>query len=74
MRHPRVLGDTRNEANFYHCMTRAIEGRFIFEGRAEKEKMRELIFSHARMTGVRVLTYCIMSNHMILPLRSRLCV
>ena len=68
MRHPRVLGNTRNEANFYHCVSRAIEGRFIFEGSAEKEKMRQLIFAHARMTGLRVLTYCIMSNHVHLLL------
>ncbi len=68
MRHPRVLGNTRNEANYYHCVTRAIEGRFIFEGSAEKEKMRQLIFAHARMTGLRVLTYCIMSNHVHLLL------
>ena len=30
--------------------------------------MRQLIFGHARMTGLRVLTYCIMSNHVHLLL------
>ena len=54
-------------------MSRIIEGRFVLEGDREKEKLREILVNQAAMSGVRVLTYAIMSNHFILPLRGTLC-
>ena len=44
-------------------MSRVIERRFVFKGPVTKAKLREIIFNQAAMSGVRVLTYTIMSNH-----------
>lgn len=63
MRQARILGSAANSSNFYHCISRAIERRFIFEHRVEKDRFRALILSHAKFAGVRVLTYCVMGNH-----------
>lgn len=46
----------------YHCITRTVNGERLFEGR-EKEVLRKMIWQAADFSGVRVLTYCIMSNH-----------
>jgi putative transposase len=46
----------------YHCMTRTVNGEFLFKGR-EKEVLRKMIRQVADFSGVEVLTYCIMSNH-----------
>ena len=46
----------------YHCMTRTVNGEFLFKGR-EKEVLRKMIRQVADFCGVEVLTYCIMSNH-----------
>ena len=46
----------------YHCMTRTVNGEFLFKDR-EKEVLRRMIRQVADFSGVEVLTYCIMSNH-----------
>ena len=46
----------------YHCMTRTVNGEFLFKDR-EKEVLRKMIRQVADFCGVEVLTYCIMSNH-----------
>ena len=63
MRSPRILGEPSRETNYYHTMSRIIERRFILEGPVAKAKLREIIFNQAAMSGVRVLTYTILSNH-----------
>ena len=64
MRVPRVLGDPSKSGNYYHVMSRAIDGRFLFgKGGVEAEFFRKLLREHSRFSGVRVLTYAIMSNH-----------
>ena len=64
MRSARVLGDPSRSGNCYHVMSRAIEGRFIFgEGGVEAEYFRGLLRRQSRFSGVRVLTFAIMSNH-----------
>ena len=64
MRVPRVLGDSSKSGNYYHVMSRAIDGRFIFgKGGVEAEYFRNLLREHSRFSGVRVLTFAIMSNH-----------
>ena len=62
MRIRRIKGDERLAASSYHVMSRAIEGRFIFDDVA-KEKFRELLEAHAEMAGVEVFTWCCLSNH-----------
>ncbi|MFP4156606.1 MAG: transposase [Opitutales bacterium] len=46
----------------YHCMTRTVDGAFLF-GDREKEIFRKMLWQVADFSGVEVLTYCVMSNH-----------
>jgi len=64
MRRPRIK---RDELAYYHCMTRVV-GRQMLLGEAEKEHMRLLIRRVEGFTGVRVLTYALMTNHIHLLL------
>ena len=60
MRMTRIVG--AEGTNYYHCMSRVIERRFIFE-EEEKEYFVRIMRLLANFSGVKVLTYCIMSNH-----------
>ena len=51
------------ESSVYHCMTRIVGGDFLLEGDREKEVLRKQIWKVSAFCGVEVLTYCIMSNH-----------
>lgn len=46
----------------YHCISRVVDRQFIF-GATEKEVFRATMRSLEAFLGVRVLTYCLMSNH-----------
>ena len=46
----------------YHCVSRVVERRFAF-GSEEKEKFRTLMRMMEKFSGCRVLSYCVMSNH-----------
>jgi putative transposase len=64
MRFPRVKADGHG---FYHCVSRVVEGRFIFQtaghGSTEAERFIRLMRCLAAFSGIRVLTYALMSNH-----------
>ena len=64
MRFPRVKADGHG---FYHCVSRVVEGRFIFQtsghGSAEAEQFVQLLRRLEAFSGIRVLTYALMSNH-----------
>ena len=64
MRFPRVKAEGQS---FYHCISRIVEGRFIFGSSAgpcfEAEKFLALMRSLEAFSGVRVLTYVLMANH-----------
>ena len=64
MRFPRVKADGQG---FYHCVSRVVEGRFIFltsgHGSVEAERFTELMRRLEAFSGIRVLTYVLMSNH-----------
>jgi REP element-mobilizing transposase RayT len=64
MRFPRVKADGHG---FYHCVSRVVEGRFIFQisgrGSLEAERFIRLMRRLEAFSGVRVLTYTLMSNH-----------
>jgi putative transposase len=64
MRFPRVKAEGQG---FYHCVSRVVEGRFIFQttghGSPEAERFVLLMRRLEAFTGVRVLTYTLMSNH-----------
>ncbi|TVP75539.1 MAG: hypothetical protein EA353_13665 [Puniceicoccaceae bacterium] len=56
MRHIKPKG------GIYHCMSRTVHGRAIM-GRREKEVFRKMLWQLADFSGLRVITYCVMSNH-----------
>jgi putative transposase len=64
MRFPRVKASGHG---FYHCVSRVVDGRFIFQtsghGSAEAERFIKLMRRLEAFSGIRVLTYALMSNH-----------
>ena len=59
MRSARLLGEGRS---FYHVVSRVVDRRRVFEGR-DKEIFRKILRNQEAFSGVRVVTYCLMSNH-----------
>ncbi|NCD34058.1 MAG: hypothetical protein EOL87_11690, partial [Spartobacteria bacterium] len=57
----------REHLAYYHCMSRIV-GREMLLGPSEKEHMRRLIRRVEGFTGVHVLTYAVMTNHIHLLL------
>jgi putative transposase len=51
----------------YHCVSRVVDRRLAF-GPVEKEKFRTFMRMQESFTGCRVLSYCLMSNHIHLLL------
>ena len=51
----------------YHCVSRIVDRRFVLDER-EREHFRMLMRMMENFTGCRVLSYCIMSNHIHLLL------
>src|SRR5260370_10898825 len=64
MRFPRVKAEGQS---FYHCVSRVVDRRFIFQtaghGSPEAERFVLLMRQLEAFSGVRVLTYTLMSNH-----------
>lgn len=54
--------DSETKPAIYHCVSRVIERRFAF-GAEEKEHFRMLMRMMEKFTGCRVLSYCLMCNH-----------
>ena len=73
MRLPRVKAE--EGPAFYHCVSRVVEGRFIFQitagGSVEAEHFVGLMRRLEAFSGVRVLTYALMSNHLTTLTRGR---
>ena len=59
MRSPRLIGVGNS---YYHVISRVVDRRMVFGGR-EKEVFRKILRNLEAFTGVRVVTYCLMSNH-----------
>lgn len=59
MRTARLLGEGRS---FYHVISRVVDRRKVFQA-GDKEVFRKIMRSLEAFTGVRVVTYCLMSNH-----------
>ncbi len=49
-------------AGHYHCISRIVDRRFIFE-EAEKDYFTRLMREYEAFCQVQVLTFCVMSNH-----------
>ena len=64
MRFPRIKPDTDS---FYHCISRVVDGRFIFALRHGRSVVAEKLIAMMRrqeaFCGVRVLDYAVMANH-----------
>lgn len=58
----------RGRGAVYHCISRVVGGHALL-GDLEKEKLRQMLWQQAGFTGVEVITYCLMSNHIHLLLR-----
>ena len=50
------------DVGFYHCMSRVVDGQFIFK-EAQKERFLTLLQEYEAFCEVQVLTFCAMSNH-----------
>jgi REP element-mobilizing transposase RayT len=59
MPNARIFGSGRS---FYHVISRVVDRRRVFEAR-DKEIFRRILRNQEAFTGVRVVTYCLMSNH-----------
>jgi REP element-mobilizing transposase RayT len=54
--------DSEEKPAIYHCISRVVERRFVF-GDTEREQFRIFMRMYENFSGCRVLSYCIMSNH-----------
>ncbi len=52
---------------FYHCISRVVDRKRVF-GQEEKEKFRTFMRMQENFSGCRVVSYCLMSNHIHLLL------
>jgi putative transposase len=64
----RRLKGGEDQTAMYHCVTRTVNGAFLFED-ADKEMLRRQLWQAAQFCGVQVLTYCLLSNHFHLLVR-----
>ncbi len=64
MRTARIIG---NGASYYHCMSRIIQGQMLLND-SEKERFRKIVRAVADFSGVEVMTYALMTNHLHLLL------
>ena len=62
MRRARWKGNREAAVAHYHCLSRVVDRRFAL-GEDEKEHFIRLMRGYEAFCGVRVVTYCIMSNH-----------
>ena len=62
MRRPRFKAPPEHPLGYYHCISRVVDRRFVF-GPEEKEQFVAFMRLYERFCGVRVVTYCVMSNH-----------
>ncbi|WP_050024504.1 transposase [Verrucomicrobium sp. BvORR034] len=62
MASPRFFADPMVPVAYYHCISRVVERRLAF-GPEEKEQFVRLMRAYEGFCQMRVLSYCVMSNH-----------
>ena len=62
MRQARLKAATDDPVGFYHCFSRVVDRRFIL-GDLEKERFTAFLHHYAELCDIRVLAFCVMSNH-----------
>ncbi|MGL4400891.1 MAG: transposase [Luteolibacter sp.] len=59
--------DSTEKPVFYHCISRVVDRRFAFK-EGDKERFRMFMRMYENFTGCRVVSYCLMCNHIHLLL------
>jgi REP element-mobilizing transposase RayT len=62
MRARRLKAPASDPVAYYHCMSEVVNGDYLF-GPIEREQFVKYLREYEFFCGVRVLTYCILSNH-----------
>lgn len=62
MRQRRLKASPEVSLGYYHCVSRVVDRAFVL-GDVEKEVFIKLMWMYERFCGVRVVTFCVMSNH-----------
>ena len=62
MRYVRMKAAAPTKARYDHCLSRVVNRDFLLDT-MEREQFRKLMREYEQLCGVRVLTYCVMSNH-----------
>jgi hypothetical protein len=62
MRRARFKADPLSPVAYYHCVSRVVNRELVF-GPTEKEHFVRTMRQYARFCGLRIVTYCVMSNH-----------
>ena len=63
MRQPRFLSPTaETDSSLYHCISRVVDRQFVLD-REEKDVFVRMMREYEAFCGVRVFSYCVMSNH-----------
>ena len=63
MRQARFLSPSaESSVSLYHCVSRVVDRQFVL-GREEKDVFVRMMREYEDFCGVRVLSYCVMSNH-----------
>ena len=62
MRRARLRAPKDHTEAYYHCVSRVVNREFIF-GDAERDFFVQMMRKYERFYGLRVMTFCIMSNH-----------
>jgi hypothetical protein len=57
-----ALRDLRGKPAIYHCISRVVDRRFVL-GDAEREQFVAYMRTYEQFCQVRVLAFCVMSNH-----------
>ena len=53
----------KSESGFYHVIAKGSGGQNLFEGAYDYRAFLELLTKACEKGGVRVIAYCLMSNH-----------
>ena len=62
MRRARIKGEPDAGVSYYHCVSRIVDRRFVLEAK-EKEIFVRIMRGYEAYCGVRIITFCVMSNH-----------
>jgi len=62
MRQPRLFAPPSWSSACYHCVSRVVDRQHVL-GDEEKAEFIRLMRLYEKLCQVRVLTYCLMSNH-----------